>query len=172
MHRLVAAFVLVALIAAGIPMPAAAREICFPDKPQIGACFADPFSGYWDANGGLPVFGYPLSRAQRERNRDLNVDLLTQWTERNRLEVHPENAPPFDILLGRMGAERLLQLGRDPNPEGRERGPRAGCLWFETTGHNVCDQLPGLGFKTYWQTHGLNVANLDAYGRSLQLFGL
>ena len=151
--------------------PASARDICFPNQPNVAACFADPFSGYWETNGGLSVFGYPLTGATQERNPDLGTNLLTQWTERNRLEVHPQNAPPFNILLGRMGAERLSQLGRNPALEGRESGPRPGCLWFETTGHNVCDQVRGRGFKTYWETHGLTVANLDRYGRSLQLFG-
>jgi hypothetical protein len=151
---------------------ASAHEICFPEKPEVAACFRDPFSDYWEANGGLPVFGYPLGNAQNERNPDLNVDLLTQWTERNRLEVHPQNQPPFNILLGRMGAERLAQIGRPLSQEGRENGPLPGCLWFQETGHNVCDQAQGVGFKSYWQGHGLNVPGLDAYGRSLQLFGL
>lgn len=173
MRRFAFSLVLLALLSGSAPARwAAARDICFPDKPDIRACFAEPFATYWQANGGLPVFGYPLGAARQERNPDLQTDLPTQWTERRRLEAHPENKPPFDILLGRMGAERLLQLGRDPAQEGREAGPRAGCLWFETTGHNVCDQLPGLGFKSYWSSHGLNDPKLDAYGRSLQLFGL
>ena len=172
MRRFVPFIVALCLLAAGaLTYSVSAREICFPDKPTITACFTDPFSGYWETNGGLPVFGYPLTAARQERNPDLNVDLSTQWTERNRLEAHPANRPPFDILLGRMGAERLQQLGRVPALEGREPGPREGCLWFETTGHNVCDQVNGRGFKSYWETHGLRVPGLDTYGRSLQLFG-
>jgi hypothetical protein len=171
-RRFSTCLLLAILLMGGAVQPASAREICFPDQPDITACFADPFSAYWEENGGLPVFGYPLNNARQERNPDLNVDLLTQWTERNRLEVHPQNRPPFNILLGRMGAERLAQMGRPPALEGREPGPQPGCLWFETTGHNVCDQTPGRGFKTYWETHGLKVPGLDAYGRSLQLFGL
>ena len=164
---------MVILTAAHIPVDvASARDICFPEKPEVSACFNDPFSGYWESNGGLPVFGYPLGKAQNERNPDLQVNLMTQWTERNRLEVHPENKPPFNILLGRMGAERLQQAGRSLAQEGRESGPMQGCLWFQETGHNVCDQNQGVGFKSYWQGHGLNVPGLDAYGRSLQLFGL
>jgi hypothetical protein len=135
-------------------------------------CLDDTFTRFWQANGGLPVFGYPISGAQPERNADAPQEFVTQWTERNRLELHPENRAPYDILLGRMGAERLAQLGRDPAQEGREPGPVAGCLWFEETGHNVCDQAAGQGFKTYWRTHGLRQAGLDSYRRSLALFGL
>ncbi len=97
---------------------------------------------------------------------------MVQWTERARLEAHPENAAPYNVLLGRIGAERLAQLGRDPFREGREPGPLPGCLWFEETGHNVCDQEPNNGFMTYWQSHGLQLQNTVAYARSLALFGL
>jgi hypothetical protein len=71
-----------------------------------------------------------------------------------------------------MGAERLAQLGRDAAGERRENGPIAGCLWFEETGHNVCDQGGGQGFQSYWRSHGLRLSGLDAYRRSLALFGL
>lgn len=171
-HRAIVCLVLFAGLLTLAAQPAFAREICFPDQPDITVCLNDPFSAYWEENGGLPVFGYPLSNARNERNPDLGVELLTQWTERNRLEFHPQNEAPFTILLGRMGAERLAQLGRDPTQEGREAGPLPGCLWFEETGHNVCDQEPGRGFKTYWESNGLRVPGMDAYNRSLQLFGL
>ncbi len=155
------------------PTPAAAQvdEICFPDQPGM-ACFQEPFASFWQSNGGLAVFGYPLGPAQNERSAEANRTLLTQWTERNRLESHPDNAPPYNVLLGRMGAERLAQLGRDPFAEGREAGPQAGCLWFAETGHNVCDQLPGLGFRSYWEANGLTDPRMDSYQRSLALFGL
>lgn len=51
-------------------------------------------------------------------------------------------------------------------------GPRDLCLWFAQTGHTVCDQANGAGFRSYWQNHGLLDNRLDAYGRSLALFGL
>ncbi len=149
-----------------------AQDICFPDQPDITACLNSSFSSYWQSNGGLPVFGYPVSVAQNELNVDLNTQIFSQWTERNRLEAHPQNPSPYNILLGRMGAERLAQIGRDPFQEGRESGPLPGCLWFEETGHNVCDQATGQGFMRYWQSHGLSIAGLDAFNRSLQLFGL
>lgn len=148
-----------------------AQEICFPEQPAITHCLADTFSSYWESNGGLAVFGYPLTPATMQPQLDLEGERLTQWLERSRLEYHPENAAPYNILMGRLGADRLIQLGRDPTQQPREPGPIEGCLWFEVTGHNVCDQAPGLGFSTYWQTHGLRIAGLSAYEQSLQLFG-
>src|SRR5690606_6059282 len=97
---------------------------------------------------------------------------FTQWFERGRLELHPENPEPYTILMGRLGADRLLQLGRDPAAEPRETTAKAGCLWFEETGHNVCNQSESLGFRQYWETHGLTIPGLDPYQQSLQLFGL
>jgi hypothetical protein len=170
--RLMITLMLLILLAALAPARTRAAETCLPNQPASTVCLDDAFTGFWQANGGLAVFGYAISRAQPERNADSPQEFLTQWTERNRLERHPENRAPYDILLGRMGAERLAQLGLDPAQEGREPEPVAGCLWFEETGHNVCDQAAGLGFKTYWQTNGLKLAGLDAYRRSLALFGL
>ncbi|WP_236706868.1 hypothetical protein [Herpetosiphon geysericola] len=158
------------------PRPTAAAEPivletqCF-DVPGITECLADDFLAYWKNNGGLPVFGYPITEAADEYNVDSDADYWTQWLERNRFELHPENAgTPYEVLLGLLGKERLAQLGRDAEP--REAGPVDGCLWFEETGHNVCDQASNLGFKSYWQSHGLKIDGLDTYARSLQLFGL
>jgi hypothetical protein len=171
-HCIIVLIVLSMLIISAPTQPVAAREICFPEQPAITNCLSDPFSNYWETNGSLSVFGYPLAAAQMQRQSDQEGEWLTQWVERARLELHPENQPPYTILMGRLGAERLSQLGRDPAQEGREAGPLEGCLWFEQTGHNVCDQAPGLGFQSYWQSHGLQIASLNTYERSLQLFGL
>jgi hypothetical protein len=154
------------------PQSAAANELCFPaDKSPH--CLADPFADYWEDNGGLPVFGYPVTAAAPEANADTGQTYSTQWVERTRLEDHPENAgTPYRVLLGLLGKERLGQLGRDAAAEGREAGPQAGCLWFEQTGHNVCNIEGGLGFRQYWESHGLKIAGLSDFDRSLQLFGL
>ncbi len=143
---------------------------CF-DVPGIINCLNDKFLTYWNGNGGLPVFGYPITAAANEVNPDTEQNYLTQWLERNRFELHPENAgTPYEVLLGLLGKERLAQLNRQIEP--REAGPVDDCLWFDQTGHNVCNQAGNLGFKSYWQSHGLKIDGLDTYARSLQLFGL
>lgn len=146
-------------------------ERCFP---ETGQCLAGRFRAYWEQNGGLPVFGYPITAAANETNRDTNQPYLTQWFERNRFEFHPENASPYDVLLGRLGDDALRTQGRDWQTEPHASGPQQNCLWFEQTGHNVCDQATGLGFKTYWQTHGLEFDGKlgTSYDESLALFGL
>ncbi|NJO05247.1 MAG: hypothetical protein HC876_06825 [Chloroflexaceae bacterium] len=43
-----------------VVQPVAAQEICFPEQPTF-PCLTEPFASYWQGNGGLAVFGYPLS---------------------------------------------------------------------------------------------------------------
>jgi hypothetical protein len=169
------AAVVATLIPLGIPQPTHAQgELCFQ---QTGQCISGRFRTYWEQNGGLAIFGYPVTPASQQRNADTGEMYLTQWFERNRFEYHPENAAPYDVLLGRLGADRLGQLGRNWQNEDGATGPKNGCLWFAQTGHNVCDQAPGTrgaqaGFMSYWLTEGLADSRLDAYGRSLALHGL
>jgi hypothetical protein len=87
-----------------------------------------------------------------------------QWFERNRLELHPENESPYDVLLGRLGAEFVERTGAPPREE-----PREGCTYFEQTGYNVCGD-----FLNYWSSNGLNLDGQPGFTaqESLALFGL
>lgn len=153
----------------GVAQPAHAQsQRCFP---ETGFCIDGRFRDYWEQNGGLQVFGYPIAAASNQRNADTGGTYLTQLFERNRFELHPDQAAPYDVLLGRLGDDLLRQHNVVWQNQPRETR-KEGCLWFEQTGHNVCDQASGVGFKTYWQSHGLQDAKLDATGRSLALFGL
>ncbi len=144
-----------------VPVPAAGAErACQPNSPDL--CTDTAFVPFWNESGGLPVFGYPIG--PRTQN--------TQLFERNRLELHPEAPAAYRVQLGRIGAERLEQLGRNWQAEGREPGPKAGCRWFAETGHNVCNQEDGRGFLVYWQANGLRTPGLSRDARSLALFGL
>lgn len=156
---------LVALLAAShIPASyAQADQQCFE---ETGYCISGRLLSYWQQNGGLAVFGYPIS-AQGPETTDDGQTVQAQWFERNRLELHPENQPPYDVLLGRLGVQRLEQEGRNwftfPKAPPDE-GAQAGCQYFPVTGHRVC----GL-FLDYYQQHGLSGLNGDG---SLALFGL
>lgn len=158
------------LIYTTAPAAAQSDEQCFP---ETGQCISGRFRQYWEQNGGLPVFGYPLAIPDTETNRDTGQNYLTQWFERNRFEQHPENQPPYDVLLGRLGEDLLLQQGRRWQDEPRGT-PQDSCLWFGETQHSVCDYAPGLGFKSYWQSHGLQFDGRPGYSfaESLALFGL
>lgn len=78
-------------------------RICFPEAaPAIQNCIDGRFAQFWRQNGGLAVFGYPISAAQTESNADTGQTYLVQYFERQRFEYHPENPRPYDVLLGGM----------------------------------------------------------------------
>ena len=73
---------------------------------QTGHTLADPFLTYWQGNGGLPVFGYPISEAFSEKSPTDGKTYLVQYFERNRFEYHPENkGTRYELLLGLLGKE-------------------------------------------------------------------
>ncbi|NJP06030.1 MAG: GerMN domain-containing protein [Chloroflexaceae bacterium] len=128
------------------------------------------FLDYWQQHGGLPVFGYPLTDERIEAGRTV------QYFERARFEYAPEYTPPYDVLLGRLGADVLSERGIAWQTTPTSPGPAAGCLWFGQTSHNVCNQLQnqGIGFLSYWQSHGLEFDGQpgSSYQESIALFGL
>jgi len=119
---------------------------CFPATPGVSDCLAGRFDQFWGSSGGLPVFGFPITPLYDAPTREGLV--LAQMVERNRLEYHPDLAPPYDILLGRLGEDLLVARGRDwrADPVGL---PKMDCWYVEETEHTVCDQEPELGFLSY-----------------------
>lgn len=150
---------------------AAEEKLCFS---ETGFCISGRFRQYWEQNGGLAVFGFPTSEPFAYTDPDTGKATIQQWFQRNRLELHPENKAPYDVLLGRLGDELLLFADVDWQAAPRENGAQSGCVWFEQTGRNVCDQASGIGFKSYWQSHGLEFDGKPGktYQESLALFGL
>ncbi|CCF85407.1 hypothetical protein [Nitrolancea hollandica] len=69
--------------------------------PETRFYLCHGFRTYWEKHGGLAMFGYPITPEYSENG------YVVQWFERQRFEYHPENKPPYDILLGRLGAEIL-----------------------------------------------------------------
>jgi hypothetical protein len=124
------------------------------------------FKSYWESNGGLPVFGYPLTEEFTERNNDTGQDYTVQFTERQRFEWHPDNAgTPYEVLLGRLGAELLMLQGRDWTifPKADPTSPH----YFPETGHAIAPE-----FWTYWSSHGLEFGDPGVtFRESLALFG-
>jgi hypothetical protein len=86
-----------------------------PRFPETGYSTCAPFTGYWQRQGELPVFGFPIVSMREERSVTDGQAYLTQWFERERMEYHPENAgTPYDVLLGLLGSEELRARGYLP----------------------------------------------------------
>ncbi len=88
------------------------QQPCLPPScallEQTNHTLRDTFLAYWQRNGGLPVFGFPLTEAFVEVSPTNGQPYLVQYFERNRFELHPENAGTrYEVLLGLLGAETL-----------------------------------------------------------------
>jgi hypothetical protein len=151
-HRWLTCGILLALLGALLPwlatgIPAAAQSsdepLCFA---QTTECIAGPIRDYWEQNGGLPVFGLPITPLRTE-----TIDGWTgptQWFERDRLENHGAQG----VLAGRLGVELLEQQGR-PWQTAFERIPATlvpdDCAYFAETGHSLCEP-----FLSHWLENG------------------
>ncbi len=111
--------------------------------PQTGHILRGEFLDYWNRNGDLAQFGYPLTEEFVDESGPGNKPLTVQYFERNRFELHPENAgTPYEVLLGALGRDfQALEPPAPPLP--------APTQYFKETGHNLSG-----AFKNYWNAHG------------------
>ncbi len=137
-------FLLIALLTLSAASMAQAQpdQRCFAETNQ---CIAGPIRAYWERNGGLPIFGYPVSPQQIETVE--GQTLPVQWFERDRLEDHGAAG----VMAGRLGA-RYLEITTRPweyfDKLDRAATP-AGCQFAEPTGHSLCEP-----YLSYWRQHG------------------
>ena len=133
---------------------------------ETGKTLAPQFARFYDRYGGVLQFGYPVTEARNEGG------YLVQWTERQRLEYHPELADtPYEVLLGLLGRELTdgwegprfnVECGmRNAECGGSslyQTGGQAGVSreqYFSQTGHVLTEP-----FLSYWRERG----GLDIYG--------
>jgi thermitase len=134
---------------------------------ETGFTLTGSFRSFWERNGGLAIFGYPISREHRVADA-AGRPVTVQYFERHRFEYRPDRDPRFDVLLSRIGADRLQAAGRSWFTEVRS-GPQADCRYFAATDQSVCGAL-----LDYWLRGGLEFngsAGIQA-DESLVLFGL
>jgi hypothetical protein len=80
---------------------------------EAGHHIAPEFVAYW-RQGGLLLYGYPISEAFREPDQHDGKTYLVQYFERARFEHHPENAgTAYEVLLGMLGREMLRRRGQE-----------------------------------------------------------
>src|SRR5205823_3957144 len=124
---------------------ASAGSILFKETgKRLGGIFLQ----YWQTRGGLAQQGYPISNEFTEKS-DLNGQTYTvQYFERAVFEYHPENKPPYDVLLSQLGT--FQYKAKYPNgAPGQKPNTSPGSVLFKETGHRV-----GGKFLAYWQQHG------------------
>ncbi len=118
------------------------KEICFKVEGD--------FWYYWRDKGGLPIFGYPISRAFVETFED-GSKRWVQYFERARFELHEEHkGTEFYVLLGHFGREILTQhpeLSGAAQPVYQKHDEHT--RYFPETRHNVSGD-----FLFYWERFG------------------
>jgi hypothetical protein len=131
------------------PLPGPAGQVRY--FPETGHNLIFGFKYYWEHNGGLAIFGYPLTEEFREVNPADGREYTVQYFERARFEYHPEHAgTPYEVLLGLLGNQVTAGRAGEPPfrplaglPDGPER------RFFAATGHTLFG-----GFKHYWERNG------------------
>lgn len=128
--------------------PPAKSAVC-PGN-DVPGCLPEPFRAYWEANGGLAVFGYPISDVDDEDtvydDRCLPVWTgRTLWFERDRLEDHGNDG----VMAGRLGVELLRARGTPWQSFPQVDSAPPGCQYFPETRHSLCEP-----FLSHWQQQG------------------
>jgi hypothetical protein len=135
------------------------------------------FWKYWQSNGGLAQQGYPLTEEFTEVSDLDGKPYTVQYFERAVFESHPENKPPFDVLLSQLGTFRYKAKYGDLGSPNQQPNMQNSQL-FNETGHRV-----GGLFLEYWKTHGglvqqgypisdefSEISDLDGNSYSVQYF--
>ena len=139
-----------------------AQRVADPHNPAVtyfepvGHTLRGGFRDYWQQHGGLPQFGYPLTEEFIEVSPTDGKPYVTQYFERARFEWHPENRPPYDVLLGLLG--RTVTQGRESEEPFRAlpaNPAKAEALYFPETGHFM-----DRAFTGFWLQQG----GLPVYG--------
>ncbi len=130
-----------------VAAPAAQQSDAFAFYPQTGHNVGMQIKQYFDANGGLDVFGLPLTELFADGS-----GLQVQYFERARFELNPTVAPAQRLGLTRLGA--ILTAGRsEPAFAWLAAAPDPARSFFTQSGHSL-----GGAFGWFWQTHnGLSV---------------
>jgi hypothetical protein len=124
-----------------------------PDRryfPLTGHTLQFGFKAFWERNGGIALFGMPISEEFQEQGPD-GFTHTVQYFERARFEYHPEfKGTPYEVELGLLAREiSASQLGGGAfAPVGAGTTPVGGRFYAET-GHALADP-----FLTFWDTHG------------------
>ena len=142
-----------------VPDPAASVRLPAPPTPaavffpETGVGLGGGFKYYWEANGGLAQFGYPLTNEFREVNPTDGQEYTVQYFERARFEYHPEHAgTAYETQLGLLGRHLTAERADEPAFQpvaGPEAAAEPDALFFDATGHTLSGP-----FRRHWEATG------------------
>lgn len=117
------------------PATIQAATRCFA---ETGQCIDGQIRIFWEGQGGISIFGFPIAAATTTTVDGRTV--VSQLFERQRIEYHANNLAPYDILLGRVGADTLTTQGRDWRTF-PQSGNLPNCRYFAATNQSVCGAI-------------------------------
>jgi hypothetical protein len=115
--------------------------------PETGRVVTGRFLEYWNANGGLAQQGFPISYEMTEVSETDGKPYKVQYFERAVFEWHPEQQPPYDVLLSLLGAFSYAQ--KYPSGAPGQAANTANAVTFPETGKTL-----GGRFRQYWVANG------------------
>jgi hypothetical protein len=115
---------------------------------ETGKQVCGKFLDYWRSHGALPIQGFPISNELSEVSETDGKSYTVQYFERAVFEAHPENKPPFDVLLSLAGAN-FYKMKYPNGAPGQVANKSTGAISFPETGAMLGGQ-----FLAYWQATG------------------
>ncbi|HEX3721529.1 MAG TPA: L,D-transpeptidase [Nitrolancea sp.] len=131
-----------------MPSTTVAAGVTGPDRvyfPQTGQYLSYGFLNYWRSNGGIQIFGYPIS----EELKDPSTGLTVQYFERAVFEWHGDQPQGSQVMLRRLGATVAQGLSSVAAFKPITAVSNDTCNFYAETGHRLCN-----GFLDYWQSNG------------------
>ncbi|HMA36404.1 MAG TPA: hypothetical protein VKY74_18250, partial [Chloroflexia bacterium] len=136
--------------------PASSDTVYFLES---GHTLRGAFRSFWEQNGGVARFGYPLTEEQSEKSPDDGQARTVQYFERALLELHQDlNGTPYEVQLAPLGrwllqaqqqraaASGIHLAGGDPVPAAPDTPVSH---FFPETAHVVKGE-----FLKVWQQQG------------------
>ncbi len=117
---------------------------------ETGHYVCGEFLRFFEARGGVEIFGFPITEAFN----DPRLSLYVQYFQRARIESHPYNPEPYKVQLGLL-VDELGYIYPPARPEQIPPFNSALQYYFPETGHVV-----SLAFLEYFRAKG----GIDIFG--------
>jgi hypothetical protein len=140
--KLIGSLVLVLALALGLVLAQPifgqnAQQASSEYYAETGHSIAAPFLAFFQAHGGVQIFGYPITEK-------LVIDqVVVQYFQRARMEVNAQGEITLTNLAEEMGYSRQPLASNEIEPDTPYR------LYFPATGHST-----SYAFLAYFQQHG------------------
>jgi hypothetical protein len=140
------------------PVPPPDPNVNDPNRvyfPETGHYVSSGIKTFFERNGGVAVFGYPITEEFSEVNFVENITRTVQYFQRFRIEYHPNEVVNKRVKIGLLGrdftADRYFVPARFI-PTTRDR------TYFPQTRHTL-----SFGIRSFWQANG----GLERFGYPL-----